>query len=113
MILRGGSSVRAPARGGFRRRGGISKAQDAGRLVAVFSAFCCQDIRRILWKAVSSLVRRLAAWSVEFVVSEGCLRRGHVESVWSAECGEFSTTSSFPMRSLNVECFNIKHFIHY
>ena len=29
MILRGGSSVRAPARGGFRRRGGISKAYDA------------------------------------------------------------------------------------
>jgi hypothetical protein len=37
MILRGGSSVRAPARGGFRRRPGISKACDAPESVVASS----------------------------------------------------------------------------
>lgn len=61
MILRGGSSVRAPARGGFRRRGGISKAQDAGRLVDYLLHFAVRKYGLFFWKAVSSLVRRLVA----------------------------------------------------
>lgn len=42
MILSGGSSVRAPARGGFRRLGGISNAYDAGSFGKSFNACCFQ-----------------------------------------------------------------------